>query len=228
MDHFTTEIHLEELQTMYGLFMANHTVSNKKMLLHVFLAIEETEYTGVLDATVRDYLRGISIAELMNIESKDISNIYLDMHKALISKIKNITVKPDVIDTPKVSGFDTEPSLPSNFKETASKISKQATKNDKMSWWRLQRELKILLNELDELNLPYFEYHQKVKEAVSNLENMYSSVIDKREHVLKHIDDITIKMKAECIHPADQIAYVCGEYHCKFCDTKINLLEAPK
>lgn len=224
MDSINTEIHIEELDSVYGLYTSNCTVCSKKTLLHVIVAIERCERLGVLDNDICEFFSEMSIPELMNFSSKSLSTIYLNMRKALQSKIqKNNVPSTTTIDV--VSCFDIEPDLPKNFKEIAGKISKQATKNDKMSWWRLQRELKILLSKLGELNVPYFEYHQKVKECVLKLESENVKLIIERDNILEHIDDIREKMKAECIHPSDQIAYVNGEYVCKFCDTKISLIE---
>ena len=222
MNIIDTEIHIEELDAVYGLFMANHTVTYKKLLLQLFIILNEKEGLDVIDYNVKQYLQDISIPELMNIDSRDISNIYLDMRTALSEKI-SLNKKEE---HPLQSCFDTiDETLPTNFKDIVNKISKQATKNDKMSWWRLQRELKILLKDLENLNVPFFEFHQKVRDTIIELETRYKEVISQREHVLSHIDKIKDKMKAECIHPAEQMAYVNGNYICKFCDTKIVLVD---
>ena len=130
------------------------------------------------------------------------------------------------IDVVEDTGFvNINQNMPPDFKEVVAIIAKQATKNDKMSWWRLQRQLNGLLDELDELNVPFFEFQDKLKTAMILLKKEYEAVVERRDHVVAHLDTLSVKMKAECIHPADYIVFKDGKYHCKFCDSNINLIK---
>ena len=152
--NINTEVHLEELDTVYGLYMTNHTVMYKKLLLQLFVLLEEKEHVNVIDENVKQYINDISIPDLMNFDSRDLSNIYLDMRTAICEKI---SLNKNSINQQQSCFDNIDETLPPNFKDITNKIAKQATKKDKMSWWRLQRELKILLKELEELIFPFFE-----------------------------------------------------------------------
>ncbi len=112
-------------------------------------------------------------------------------------------------------------SLPDDFDANVKKIVDVAAKNDKMAWWRLNREINSHVTKLEQMNVEFFTYQQELSEANKALYDKYEEVIVERNHLLQHIDDIRTKMVAECIHPVDEITYKDGHYICKFCNAKL-------
>lgn len=206
------QIFIEQLQFLQQ-YLLKHSNIPIKLLCIQLLMYFHTNKTIQLSSVTYDILSGIDLSNILNVSTQDVIGLLSD---AISQLSKNDEDEPihDVV----------QEDSPANFKENVDFISKQATKNDKMSWWRLDRQLKKHLLELEELNTTFFEFQVALNSSVESITKEYKETIDHRSDLLDHIDEMTIKMRTECIHPSDHILFVNGSYVCKFCNNKINVL----
>lgn len=206
------QIFIEQLQYLQQQLLKHSNIPIKLLCIQLLMYFHDNK-TIQLSSVTYDILEGIDLSNILNVSTQDVMGLLSD---AISQLSKNDDDEPidDVV----------QEDSPANFKENVDFISKQATKNDKMSWWRLDRQLKKHLLELEDLNTTFFEFQVALNSSVESITNEYKETIDRRSDLLDHIDEMTIKMRTECIHPSDHILFVNGSYVCKFCNNKINVL----
>lgn len=206
------QIFIEQLQFLQQQLLKHSNIPIKLLCIQLLMYFHDNK-TIQLSSVTYDILEGIDLSNILNVSTQDVMGLLSD---AISQLSKNDDDEPidDVV----------QEDSPANFKENVDFISKQATKNDKMSWWRLDRQLKKHLLELEDLNTTFFEFQVALNSSVESITNEYKETIDRRSDLLDHIDEMTIKMRTECIHPSDHILFVNGSYVCKFCNNKINVL----
>ena len=206
------QIFIEQMQFLQQLLLKHSNIPTKLLCIQLILFFHNNR-TIQLSSVTYDILDNIDLSNVLNISTQDVMGLLSDAISQL-SKIEDEEIIDDVV----------QEDSPANFKENVDFISKQATKNDKMSWWRLDRQLKKHLLELEDLNTTFFEFQVALNSSIESITNDYKETIDRRSDLLDHIDEMTIKMRTECIHPSDHILFVNGSYVCKFCNNKINVL----
>lgn len=206
------QIFIEQLQFLQQYLLKHSNIPIKLLCIQLLMYFHNNK-TIQLSSVTYDILSGIDLSNILNVSTQDVIGLLSDAISQLSKNDEDESIS-DVV----------QEDSPANFKENVDFISKQATKNDKMSWWRLDRQLKKHLLELEELNTTFFEFQVALNSSVESITKEYKETIDRRSDLLDHIDEMTIKMRTECIHPSDHILFVNGSYVCKFCNNKINVL----
>lgn len=204
-------IYLEQIVLLQQALQKYPTIASK-MLCAVVLVDMHKKGVVVQDSLTIEYLNN-GEEFFLHISQNDIMKLLVDATHTINAGQNDAVVIEDAVV------------LPSDFEQVAEHIAKQAPKNDKMAWWRLDRQMRSLLQQLEELNEKFFEYQQKLNESSSKLRHEFLNIITEREHVLEHIDTMREKMVAECIHASNNISWNSEGYVCKFCNTKINVVK---
>lgn len=93
--------------------------------------------------------------------------------------------------------------------ETAHKemeiVSKDADKNERLSWRRKEKKMEEFIKKLDPLN-----------------EEMLD-LIKRKQPILDDIEELRIKMVHECVHPAKMLVHKGDHILCKFCNRKLKV-----
>lgn len=92
-------------------------------------------------------------------------------------------------------------------KKQLSAVSNFRNKNEKASWMRKKRNLETLVEEL------------------SPLEVEFRSVAQLKEEIIDKINEIRDEMVVECIHPLDYLVHHGTFITCRFCETKLRMVE---
>ena len=85
-------------------------------------------------------------------------------------------------------------------------VSKFCDKNQKLAWRRKMVKMTDLLEEIEPLN-----------------EEMLALIL-RKQPIMDKIEDMRQVMVKECVHPADYLVHKGEHILCKFCKTKISLV----
>ena len=92
-------------------------------------------------------------------------------------------------------------------KKQLSAISNFRNKNEKASWMRKKRNLETLVEEL------------------TPLEEELRTITQTKEEIIDKINAIRDEMIVECIHPLDYLVHHGTHVVCRFCETKLRMVE---
>lgn len=205
-------IYIEQLTTLLLILEKQPTISTKMLCAQTLLHFQGKFPTCFDDMTVSFLSNDVDFFLMVSLnDMKSLINEAIDM----LGQDQEIVSEEDL----------SEIVIPADFTDVAAKISSIAPKNDKMAWWRLDRQMRGLLAKLDTLNTDFFQYQEKIHSFSEKTTKEYQSVIEERQQVLNHIDQMRDKMIAECIHPTDSISWGKSGYVCKFCNATLNLVK---
>ena len=205
-------IFIEQLTTLLTILEKYPTISTKMLCAQTLLNLQQKFLTHFDDMTITflsndvDFFLMVSLNDMRSLINEAIGMLGQDQELVTAEELSDIVI-------------------PEDFTDTVAKISSLAPKNDKMAWWRLDRQMRGLLAKLDILNVDFFQYQEKIHTYSEQTTLEYKPVIDERQQVLDHIDQMRDKMVAECIHPTDSISWGKDGYVCKFCNAKLNLVK---
>lgn len=92
-------------------------------------------------------------------------------------------------------------------KKQLSAISNFRNKNEKASWMRKKRNLETLVEE------------------ISLLEDDLRAITQQKQEIIDKINVIRDEMIVECIHPLDYLVHHGTYVICRFCETKLRMVE---
>lgn len=204
-------IYIEQLTTLLMILEKHPTISTKMLCAQTLLNLQQKFLTCFDDMTISFLSNDVDFFLMVSLN---------DMKSLINEAIVMLGQDQELVTEDELS----EIIIPENFTEVVTKISSLAPKNDKMAWWRLDRQMRGLLARLEMLNTDFFQYQEKILSYSEQTTLEYKPVIDERQQVLDHIDQMRDKMVAECIHPTDSISWGKDGYVCKFCNAKLNLV----
>lgn len=125
------------------------------------------------------------------------------------------------------------------------KVSNFRNKNEKASFMRKKKNLELLVDELNPIDQRILELETEQKNLLEDFENLKNELIEMTENIKgvaneieelilskEPIEDKILNIRTEmikdCIHPIDHLIHNGDSITCRFCETRLRLVQNGK